>query len=242
MAAQKRKAGLKRKPVKRKAPRKKAAKRRGGTTPVASSIRAIESAEEACTPRQVRFACDYVNTTTLNATKAAELAGCPPESAGTQGSKWLKNPKVAALIAELKRLRAERVLMDADDILRELLPLCVSDVRNLITSAGRLATLTELIQADPNVTKSIKKIKEIERINANGQVECILEYTLHGKVPALALAGKHVDVNAFNNDTGSSEHPTHIVVYTGLGPPPGGGEVPRRKAMVPQGRGRLAHD
>lgn len=48
-----------------------------------------------------------------NATKAAIAAGCSPQSARITASKWLKLPKVAARVAELKGKSEERVLKAA---------------------------------------------------------------------------------------------------------------------------------
>lgn len=183
-----------------------------------TSVAAVEAAKDTLTPRQVRFAYEYL--VDLNATKAAQRAGCTPSTAPARGSRWTRNRKVAALIAELKALRAERVLMNADDVLRELIPLCTSDVRNLI-SGDKLVSLQELQDAGPEISKSVQTVKMTEKFDQSGNPIVETEFKLHPKVTALALAGKHIDVRAFDHALQGSV-PVHITVETGLGSPPGG--------------------
>lgn len=201
--------------ARKKAGRKKAAKRR---TSVATSIETIEAAEDILTPRQVRFAYEYL--VALNATKAAIAAGCPAGSASVQGSKWLANPKVAALIDELKTQRAERSIYSSDDVLADLKPICTSDLRDFLDDEGKL--VGNIKDLPREVTAALGEMTQTERFDQFGNAITETKFKLHGKVPALALAGKHVDVAAFEERTSGSQTVKMMVVDTGLSSPPGG--------------------
>ena len=211
--------------ARKKAAKKKAvAKKRASKKGVASSIRTIEAAEETCTARQVAFAYEYIASPKLNGSAAARAIGVSPESASTQAAKWLANRKVAKLIAELKRQRAERVLLTADDVLRELAYICQSNITDLIIQkegVWRLGDIGDLKDLPASVQKSILEIKQVEKYDTFGNPIIETTLKLHPKVAALGLAGKHVDVGAFADDEKGGAVPVTLVIESGLGAPPG---------------------
>jgi len=70
------------------------------------------------TPKQQIFCTEYL--VDLNATKAAIRAGYSNKTARFIATENLSKPNVAQRIAELKEKRNERVLIQADDVVREL--------------------------------------------------------------------------------------------------------------------------
>ena len=57
----------------------------------------------------------------LNYTKAAIAAGYSERSAASQGSALMKKPEILARVRELRKERMERMGLDADFVLHELL-------------------------------------------------------------------------------------------------------------------------
>jgi phage terminase small subunit len=94
------------------------------------------------TPKQARFFDEYLIDG--NATRAAIAAGVPLTSASVQGSRWLKNPVIAAAIAERQAQRAAKLGATADQVISELAKLAFYDVRQLFDQKGNLKTITEL--------------------------------------------------------------------------------------------------
>ncbi|EHP94896.1 terminase small subunit [Methylorubrum extorquens] len=70
----------------------------------------------ALTDKQARFVDEYL--VDLNVTQAAIRAGYSKASAHSVGHETLKNPEVAAVIAEAKKARSERTQITQDDVLR----------------------------------------------------------------------------------------------------------------------------
>lgn len=68
----------------------------------------------------------------LNATQAAIRAGYSPKNAGTQASRLLSYPVIQQRIEELKAARVERIQVDQDKIVRELLNISFADANGLV--------------------------------------------------------------------------------------------------------------
>lgn len=66
-----------------------------------------------------RFCQAYLIT--LNRTEAAKIAGYSERSAGTQGYELMKKPEILARVRELRKERMERMGLDADFVLHELI-------------------------------------------------------------------------------------------------------------------------
>ena len=69
--------------------------------------------------RQERFCQEYLIK--LNYTEAAKAAGYSERSAASQGSELMKNPEILARVRELRKERMERMGLDADFVLHELI-------------------------------------------------------------------------------------------------------------------------
>jgi len=186
-------------------------------------MRTIESAEDTCTARQVRFAYEYLATPDLNGTRAAITVGVPASSAASQASKWLRNPNVATLVSKLKTERAERVVLTSDDVLRELSYICRSDITDLIVEADgvwRMGCAEDVKKLPKSMRAAVLSIDIDEEKLGKKVIRTRTTIKLHPKVAALALAGKHVDVRAFETPEQGTQ-PITLIVESGLGAPPG---------------------
>ena len=92
------------------------------------------SKTDQLTPRQERFAHEFV--VDRNGTQAARRAGYSNRTAESQGSRLLKNVKVAARVAELTLAQTERLEFTADDILRESKNLALTTMSAFIDDEG----------------------------------------------------------------------------------------------------------
>ena len=78
--------------------------------------------------KQQRFVEEYL--VDLNATQAAIRAGYSAKTAYAQGSRLLRNVRVAAAIREAKAARSERTQITADMVVKELAKLAFSNMAN----------------------------------------------------------------------------------------------------------------
>lgn len=89
----------------------------------------IENAE--LTDKQRLFCLYYVKC--FNATKAYKKAyGCSYETAMTEGSKTLRNPKIKEEILRLKQNRLNREMLDESDIFQKYMDIAFSDVTDFV--------------------------------------------------------------------------------------------------------------
>jgi phage terminase small subunit len=87
------------------------------------------------TPKQALFIAEY--QLDLNATRAAIAAGVPEKSAAVTGSRWLRNPKIAAAIAQRQAQRTAKVGIAAEELDRELARVAFSDAGRLYDVGGK---------------------------------------------------------------------------------------------------------
>lgn len=100
-----------------------------------------ERPDKGLTARNEAFVHHYLES--LNATQAAIKAGYSAETAGSIGSRLLKNVKVAAAIAQGMALRSMRTEFTQDQVLRELGRIGFSDMRQFVRWG-----MTDLTQPD----------------------------------------------------------------------------------------------
>lgn len=82
------------------------------------------------TPRQQRFVDEYL--VDLNGTQAAIRAGYSPKTARAIANENLTKPDIAAAVQEAQKARADRVQIDADDVLRRWIEIANADPNDLI--------------------------------------------------------------------------------------------------------------
>lgn len=148
--------------------------------------------------RHERFCHEYLKD--LVAGRAYERAGykAKGKSADEAASVLLsRNLKVQARIAELKEERKERVQIEADTVLRELLILATSSVNHYtVDEDGRIELLDD---APDHAERAVSSVK-ITRTPKPGQGDEIkTEYRLWDKNSALDKLAKHLGLYEQHN-------------------------------------------
>ena len=163
--------------------------------------------------RQEQFAHEYM--VDGNGTRSATAAGYSAKTAHSMSTALLKNPKVKAYLQKLIDKRNARIDFDADTVLRELAAISTSTFKDFITSDGKL--INDLSQLPDHALALVSEITETETpLGVKRTIK------LHSKLTALGLAGKHVKVKAFEDDTGARD--VNIIVVSGIEGTPGGGK------------------
>ncbi|MCJ7587525.1 MAG: terminase small subunit [Candidatus Aminicenantes bacterium] len=146
-------------------------------------------------PKQARFVEEYL--VDLNATQAAIRAGYSRKTAEAQGSRLLRNVKVADAIATAQAKRSERLEITADMWLRELWLIGRSDLKNYMdidpdTGAIRAKGFEEMPEGTSRALEAIKENRVIKE-DADGNKSTVydkVEFKLHSKNQALEMIGK----------------------------------------------------
>ncbi|MDV0393230.1 terminase small subunit [Enterobacter roggenkampii] len=153
------------------------------------------------TDKQELFAREYLKD--LNATQAAIRAGYSEKTANEQASRLLANVNVQNFVAELKASRIEQTGIDAAYVLRRLVEIDQMDAADILDDEGGLLP----ISAWPKVWRTSLSGLDLNRLRMAGKNdEEDIETTIQkikwpDKVKNLELLGKHVDVQAFKEQT-----------------------------------------
>lgn len=156
------------------------------------------------TPKQKRFADEYLID--LNATRAYKAAypKVKNETAAVNGSRLLSNANVAAYVADQQKKRSERTQITQDRVLKELASIGFADVSDFAKVVEREYE-AETDNADKDGEKEIKTYKCVEILPSDnvpadkrGAIAGIkqgangIEIKLNDKVKALELIGRHL--------------------------------------------------
>lgn len=173
---------------------------------------------EKITEKQERFAQEYIID--LNATQSYKRAGYSAKSdevAASEGFKLLRNPKVAARIAELQLERQKRTEITQDRVLKELAAIGFSEITDFVQV---VESTYEQPKDDPfaqdngeddedglpkvTETKFFRGVEIFETskmpktavpaIASIKQGRSGIELRLHDKVKALELMGRHLGI------------------------------------------------
>lgn len=140
------------------------------------------------TRKQSLFVQEYL--VDLNATQAAIRAGYKANTAAATGYENLQKPQIAKKLAEAKAKRMARVELTADDVLRELRLLVMSDVRDFEVDAR--GELTLRAGAPDEAWRAVSSVKHKIRTDANGDTTREIEFKLWDKNSALEKVAKHI--------------------------------------------------
>lgn len=164
------------------------------------------------TPKQALFCKEYI--VDLNATAAAIRAGYSERTAYSIGEENLKKPEIEKEIARLKAERVERVQVNSDEILRELVRLSQSDIRKVFDEDGALRPMSEWPDAIAACVASVEvdEIFEYEG-SGNDRKRVHIGYTkkvkFWDKNKALDMLGRHMKL--FSDDDGSKTAATILI-------------------------------
>ena len=151
----------------------------------------------ALTAKQQRFVENYLLD--LNSTQAATRAGYSKGTADKQGPRLLANPGVKAAIDSAKAKRSEKTETDAAWVLKRLVAEAEADLADLYTDAGDLKPIDEW----PEIWRQgLVAGVEIDALYAGSgedrkQVGQVKKIRLSDRLRRLELIGRHVRVNAF---------------------------------------------
>lgn len=177
--------------------------------------------------RHERFAQEYL--VDLNATQAYIRAGYAARgnAAEVSANRLLRNPKVAARIAELQAERSERTKIDADWVLKRLSEEINADVADLYDDDGFVKPIRQwpmiwrqgLVAGIETIPEKIGEDEDGKPIIANG-----FKLRLAPRDKRLEMVGKHVYVSAFREQVdhtssdGSMSPPSLADFYGGKEP------------------------
>jgi phage terminase small subunit len=147
----------------------------------------------AASPKQMLFALEYLKD--LNATRAyRDVYGAKNDNvAAVEGSKLLRNPKVAPLIQHAMDKRVERTGLDADKVLTELGHMAYLDPLEMYDERNCLKPIAQIPET---LRRAIASIKTEELFKGRGDDREMIGYTkevkLWNKPGSLELHGKHL--------------------------------------------------
>ena len=120
----------------------------------------------ALTPKQKIFADEYLID--LNATRAYKVAypSCKKDdAAAVNGSKLLRNTKVAEYIQERMKERSKRTEITQDRVLQELEKLVLFDIRKLFDSNGKPVDISMLDDDTAACIAGLEVVDYFEGVN-----------------------------------------------------------------------------
>jgi phage terminase small subunit len=151
--------------------------------------------------KQQLFVAEYLID--LNATQAALRANYSKRTAPFIGAENLKKPQIrAAIDAEIER-RKERILVSADQVVKELALIGMADMGDFVKvdsgGAVQVIPLEELPEGKSRIVKKIREKRTIKTVQGtkdrpDGEqiLECNLEFELCDKVKSLELLSRHL--------------------------------------------------
>lgn len=142
------------------------------------------------------FVAEYLKD--LNGTQAVIRAGYSKKTANAQAGKLLMRPDIQEAIAKGKAKRVERIEVDSDYVLKRLWEIDQLDVLDILHEDGAIRPLNQW----PKAWRTSISALDISEIFAAGeQVGENKKIKWPDKVKNLELIGKHVNVNAFKEQT-----------------------------------------
>ena len=158
-------------------------------------------AHQKLTDKQQRFVEEYLID--LNATQAAIRAGYSEKTAKEIGCENLSKPNVAEAIAQEKKARSERTLIEADTVICELMRIGLSNISGAFTENGNLKPVHVM---DENMQRAISSIKVVTRPGevdeeGNRTVEYVHEVKFWDKNSALDKLAKHLGLLVDRSET-----------------------------------------
>lgn len=170
--------------------------------------------EARLSPKQEMFCREYLID--LNATQAAIRAGYSPKTAGVQAEALLKKPDIGKYVDELKKARAVKVQVNSEDVLRELVKLANSDVREVFNEDGSLKPMSEWPDVIARCVSSVEVEELFEMQPKDGgrgmekvQIGWTKKVKFWDKTKALDMLGRHLKL--FSGDD-TNKGPAVIVI------------------------------
>jgi len=149
-----------------------------------------EQLEPTLTPKQEAFCHAYIEC--LNGTKAAKDAGYAPDSAHVTAYDNLRNPKIQARLAVLRKERAEAEGLAQEDILGFYKAVLIADVADLVGDDGKIRNVRDLPHSLRRAISTVKVNKHGMEIALVDKKWAADKYAAHlGMNPIQKLEIKH---------------------------------------------------
>lgn len=152
----------------------------------------------ALTAKQSRFVDEYLLD--LNATQAAIRAGYSGETADKQGPRLLAHPEVKGAIDAAMAARSEETKIDAAWVLKRLATEAEADMADIYFENGALKPVHEW----PKIWRQglVAGVEHVEVKDAEGNAtgDVVVKIKISDRVRRLELIGKHVNVQAFQEN------------------------------------------
>ena len=156
-------------------------------------IEAFGALLEKLPDRHKLFALEYLKD--FNGTQAAIRAGFSKKGARVTATRLLTNDAIRAFLKSQVKAREERLVLDADEILKELSSLARSNVQDFLDydedGIVSMKPLSELTRAE---AACISEVTHQE--DKDGRVS--FKFKTHDKLKAIDLAGKHQAIKCFD--------------------------------------------
>lgn len=147
--------------------------------------------EKPLTPKQERFCQEFIID--CNGTQAAIRSGYSKKSAMEQASRLLSYAKVSARIKELTAVQLNKLNINAEMVLKELLLIARSDIGEAFNDKEGLKSPNDLPE---NFRRAVSGIEYVELFEGRGrdreQVGYLKKVKLWEKTKALDLLGKYL--------------------------------------------------
>lgn len=137
------------------------------------------------TAKQETFVGEYLKD--LNAAQAAIRAGYSKKTAKEIGCQNLAKPNIAATIAKKMEERAVRVGIEADDVLRHLKVVALSNITEFVKFGPGFVTLKYSDEIPSEQSACIAEVSEHSTKSGSS-----VKFRLHDKIRALDLAARHL--------------------------------------------------
>ena len=142
------------------------------------------------TAKQQTFVEEYLLD--LNATQAAIRAGYSKKTARFIGCENLTKPNIAAAVASAMQERSARVQLEADDVLRHLKAIALSNICNYLSYGPNGVVLKDSRGLTDVQSAAIEEVAE----TVGSKDRRTVTFKLHDKVKAIDMAMKHLGLYA----------------------------------------------
>jgi phage terminase small subunit len=174
------------------------------------------------TEKQRLFCLYYVKS--FNATQAAIKAGYAPESAHVEGSRLLRNAKVAAEIKRIKQEMTSGLFIEAMDVLQEYIKIAFADITDFVTFGKKEIKIGEDEEGNP-ITRMVNYVDFKDSYMIDGTIVTEVKQGKDGvsikladKMKALEKLSLYFDLFPDNFKRKIEEEKLKIAHYKAFGP------------------------
>lgn len=127
---------------------------------------------EALTPKQQIFCLYYIKT--YNATQSYVKAyGCKYETAMSEASRTLRNPKIKAELERLKKWKKEQLAAEETDIVELQMRIAFADIGTVVRFVGNGVQLLPSAQVDTQLIRKVSEGKDGVRVEMEDRQKAI---------------------------------------------------------------------